>query len=242
MPQLIEIRPGLTEEHDVVPEDAADLLEALAIGDAERLRGLVSGEELMRWARGAARIPDGPLQDIWLSTETALEVGGEDCDGLSRVFRAGAELAEMDAAVLVVDEGGGDYHFLVEYLNPAGEKEIFDPRDLPIATGPEYGGVLDGLLAVVKAAGPAVAGAAMKALTGDVVGAGLGLAGAALEAVRGKAPASPAVKTTVRQTPVLTAPIQRAIPQLAEKWFYFRGGSGKTYRSRSGKKGSWELV
>jgi hypothetical protein len=240
--QTIEIKPGLIEERNVQPEEAGPLLDALAIGDAARLRGLVTGPELMDWARGAERIPDGPLADIWLSTETALEVGGEDCDGLARVFRAGAELAGLEAAVAVLEEPtDGQWHFVVEYVDPStGMVRTFDPKDLPVAT--EFGGILDSLAGLAKKAGPAIAGAALKALTGDVVGAATGLAGAALGAARGK-PAAP--KPIAPSRPVFRAPVVRGEvlpqqPQLMRGFFYSVGSDGRTYRSQTGKKGTWE--
>lgn len=239
--QTIEIRPGLFEQREVDPQEAGPLLDALAIGDAQRLKGLVTGQELMTWARSARRIPDGPLADLWLATETALEAGGEDCDGLARVFRAGAELAGLEAAVAVLEEpGDGQWHFVVEYVDELGSLQTFDPKERPVLTDEaEYGGILDSLGGIAKSVGPAVAGAALKALTGDVVGAATGLAGAALAAAKGK-PAAP--KPAGR--PVLTAPITRGavLPQqqLVRGFFYSVGSDGRTYRSQTGKRGTWE--
>lgn len=241
MTQTIEIRPGLFEQRDVAPEEAGPLLDALAIGDAQRLKGLVTGRELMAWARSARRIPDGPLEDLWLATETALEAGGEDCDGLARVFRAGAELEGLEAAVAVLEEPeDGQWHFTVEYVDELGELQTFDPKTRPvISSTDEYGGILDSLAGIAKSVGPAVAGAALKALTGDVVGAATGLAGAALGAARGKPTAPKPAGRPVFRTPVVRGEV---LPQqqLVRGFFYSVGSDGRTYRSATGKKGTWE--
>lgn len=241
--QTIEIRPGLVEERDVSPEEAAPLLEALALADAERLEGVVSAEDLFGWAEGAARIPDRALADVWLSTETALSVGGGDCEEFARVFRAACALAGIPAAILVEEEDGeGGWHFAVEWADPAQPDKVlrYDPRDRPpvVPDSAEYGGILDAISSLAKKVAPAIGGAAVKALTGDFLGAATGLAGAAVRAARGT-PAAPKAAKERFFAPVQRAAVQEA-PALQRGLFYSVGSDGVTvYASSTGRPGTW---
>jgi len=251
--QTVVLSPGtgdgpIYQDAQIPPEEAAAVLEALALEDARRWPRV---GELVEWAIDeAARIPEGE-EDVWLPPELVYEFGGGDCEDLARLVRAGFAVRGVPAAIKVVQLSGDEWHFLVEFEGADGSVQVFDPQKKGLAEGAAYGGWLDKISGYAKKAAPSLGRAVLRAATGDLIGAATGLGKDVLGAGK-KAPAR--VQPQLTRLAPLGSPIstleglqqatgltREAIARLLFRpgEFYTLTRSGAPRSSRTGKKSDW---